>query len=70
MAWGLFPILLAQKQFSIAEIGLVTAIYPAVWGIGQLFTGKISDHLNKKHLLFAGCCFRASLFYFSRLPIR
>jgi MFS family permease len=54
MAWGLFPILLAQKQFSISEIGLVTAIYPAVWGIGQLFTGKISDHLNKKHMLFLG----------------
>jgi MFS family permease len=54
MAWGLFPILLAQKQFSISEIGLVTAIYPAVWGIGQLFTGKISDHVNKKHMLFLG----------------
>ncbi len=54
MAWGLFPILLAEKQFPISEIGLVTAIYPAVWGIGQLFTGKMSDHLNKKHLLFAG----------------
>ncbi|MGB7208530.1 MAG: MFS transporter [Pyrinomonadaceae bacterium] len=54
MAWGLFPILLAQKQFSISEIGMVTAIYPAVWGIGQLFTGKMSDHFNKKHLLFFG----------------
>lgn len=54
MAWGLFPILLTQKQFSISEIGLVTAIYPAVWGIGQLFTGKMSDHFNKKHMLFFG----------------
>ncbi len=54
MAWGLFPILLAQKQFSISEIGMVTAIYPAVWGIGQLFTGKMSDHFNKKHMLFLG----------------
>lgn len=54
MAWGLFPILLAQKQFDIAEIGIVTAVYPAVWGVGQLFTGKISDHVNKKHMLFLG----------------
>ncbi len=54
MAWGLFPILLAQKEFGITEIGLVTAIYPAVWGIGQAFTGKMSDHFNKKHLLFLG----------------
>lgn len=54
MAWGLFPILLAQRGFSIAEIGTVTAIYPAVWGIGQLFTGKMSDHFCKKNMLFWG----------------
>lgn len=54
MAWGLFPILLAQKNFSIGEIGIVTAIYPAVWGIGQLFTGKMSDHFCKKSMLFWG----------------
>ncbi len=54
MAWGLFPILLAEKNFSIAEIGIVTAIYPAVWGIGQLFTGKMSDYFCKKSMLFWG----------------
>ena len=54
MAWGLFPILLAQKHFSISEIGIVTAVYPAVWGIGQLFTGKMSDHFCKKSMLFWG----------------
>lgn len=54
MAWGIFPILLAEKNFSIPEIGVVTAIYPAVWGIGQLFTGKMSDHFCKKSMLFWG----------------
>jgi len=54
MAWGLFPILLAERQFGIAEIGVVTAVYPAVWGIGQAFTGKIADHFNKKNILFLG----------------
>jgi MFS family permease len=54
MAWGLFPILLAERRFSISEIGIVTAVYPAVWGVGQLFTGKMSDHLNKNHMMFAG----------------
>ncbi|TND09614.1 MAG: major facilitator superfamily protein [Bacteroidetes bacterium] len=54
MVWGLFPILLAQKEFSIAEIGIVTAVYPAVWGIGQLFTGKMSDHFCKKSMLSWG----------------
>ncbi|MBS1920995.1 MAG: MFS transporter [Bacteroidetes bacterium] len=54
MVWGLFPILLASKGFSIGQIGMVTAIYPAVWGIGQLFTGKMADRFCKKNLLFAG----------------
>jgi MFS family permease len=54
MAWGLFPILLASKGFSIGQIGIVTAVYPAVWGIGQLFTGKMADYFCKKDLLFWG----------------
>lgn len=54
MAWGLFPILLAEKHFSISEIAIITAVYPAVWGIGQLFTGKMSDHFCKKSMLFWG----------------
>jgi len=54
MAWGLFPILLAAKGFTIGQIGIVTAIYPAVWGIGQLFTGKMADYFCKKDLLFWG----------------
>ena len=54
MVWGLFPILLATKGFGIAQIGIVTAIYPAVWGIGQLFTGKMADYFCKKDLLFLG----------------
>jgi predicted MFS family arabinose efflux permease len=54
MAWGLFPILLATNGFSIAQIGIVTAIYPAVWGLGQLFTGRMADYFCKKDLLFLG----------------
>lgn len=54
MAWGIFPILLATKGFTLGEIGIVTAIYPAVWGIGQLFTGKMADRFSKKKLLWMG----------------
>jgi MFS family permease len=54
MAWGILPILLASKGFNMEAIGIVTAIYPAVWGIGQLFTGKMADHFCKKDLLFLG----------------
>jgi MFS family permease len=54
MAWGILPILLASKGFSITDIGIITAVYPAVWGLGQLFTGKMADYFCKKDLLFLG----------------
>ena len=54
MVWGIFPILLAQKNFSIEQIGIIVATYPAVWGLGQLFTGKMADFFCKKSLLFWG----------------
>lgn len=59
MAWGIFPILLASKGFSIGQIGVVTAVYPAVWGIGQLFTGKMADKFCKKDLLYWGMLLQA-----------
>ena len=59
MAWGIFPILLAIKGFSIAQIGIITAIYPAVWGIGQLFTGKMADNFCKKDILYVGMLLQA-----------
>lgn len=54
MVWGILPILLAVKGFSIAQIGIVAAVYPGVWGIGQLFTGKMADKYCKKNMLYIG----------------
>lgn len=54
LAWGLLPLVLAQQGFSLAEIGSLVAIYPAAWGLGQLFTGKMSDHFCKKSMLVWG----------------
>jgi MFS family permease len=54
MAWGILPILLATKNFDLKQIGIVTAVYPAVWGIGQLITGNMADKYSKKNMLFTG----------------
>ena len=54
MIWGLLPLLLFSANFNQHQIGIITAIYPTVWGIGQLVTGKLSDLLNKKSMLFWG----------------
>jgi predicted MFS family arabinose efflux permease len=54
MIWGLLPLILAGVGFSIGKIGFVAAVYPVVWGLGQLVTGKLADLLPKKSLLFWG----------------
>jgi MFS family permease len=54
MIWGLLPIVLLSLNFDNANMCIITAIYPTVWGIGQLFTGKMSDHYSKKAMLFWG----------------
>jgi MFS family permease len=54
MAWGLFPLLLASKGFDLRDTGTIVAVYPAVWGIGQLFTGRLADTYCKRTLLFLG----------------
>ena len=54
MIWGLLPILLVSLHYSNAEIGVIASIYPTVWGVSQLVTGKLSDSLSKKRMLFWG----------------
>lgn len=54
MVWGLFPLLLVSKGFDLHQAGIIVATYPAIWGFGQLYTGKLADKYCKKTLLFLG----------------
>jgi len=54
MVWGLFPILLAGLNFDLQQIGIIVSVYPTVWGLGQLFTGRLADILPKRSLMFWG----------------
>lgn len=58
MIWGLLPVLLSSLYYNTQNIGMITAIYPTVWGFGQLITGKLSDIYSKKILLFLGMLFQ------------
>jgi len=60
LAWGLFPILFATAGLTVDRIGILTALYPAVWGIGQLATGALSDAWGRKHLITAGMLTQAA----------
>jgi MFS family permease len=54
MAWGLFPLFFAGAGMSLEEIGWLAAVYPAVWGVGQLATGALSDRVGRKWLIAGG----------------
>ena len=60
LAWGLLPLFYAAAGLSLSEIGLLAATYPAVWGVGQLATGGLSDRIGRKRLIVSGMLLQAS----------
>jgi MFS family permease len=54
LAWGLFPLFFAAGGLGIAQIGLLSGIYPAIWGTAQLLTGALSDRLGRKGMIVGG----------------
>jgi MFS family permease len=60
LAWGLYPILFATGGLGVARIGVLAAIYPAVWGLGQTLTGALSDRWGRKWLIAAGMLTQAA----------
>ncbi|MFL6190774.1 MAG: MFS transporter [Actinomycetes bacterium] len=59
LAWGLLPLLFVRGGLAVGQVGLLIALYPAVWGLGQLLTGPLSDRLGRKPLITAGMLLQA-----------
>ena len=60
LAWGLFPLLFASRGLTVGQIGVLAALYPAVWGVGQLATGALSDRIGRKWLIATGMWVQAA----------
>jgi MFS family permease len=60
LAWGLLPIFFADAGLGVDRIGVLAALYPAVWGLGQLFTGGLSDRIGRKPLIVTGMLTQAA----------
>ena len=60
LAWGLFPVLFISAGLTLGQTGILVALYPAVWGLGQLASGALSDRWGRKHLITAGMLLQAA----------
>ena len=60
LAWGLLPLLFVRGGLPVGQVGLLAALYPAVWGLGQLLTGTLSDRMGRKPLITAGMLVQAA----------
>jgi MFS family permease len=60
LAWGLFPVLFTTAGLTLGETGFLVALYPAVWGLGQLASGALSDRWGRKHLISSGMLLQAA----------
>jgi len=59
MAWGLLPLFFLAAGLPLTQVGILSAAYPAVWGVGQLATGWASDRLGRKWLIAGGMTVQA-----------
>jgi MFS family permease len=60
LAWGLVPLFLAAHGAGPGSIGLVAGIYPAIWGVGQIWTGHWSDRVGRKRPIVGGMLVQAA----------
>ena len=60
LAWGLFPLLFVGAGLTLRDTSILAAIYPATWGICQVWTGAMSDRWGRKWLIVAGMLLQAA----------
>ena len=60
MSWGIFPLFFAAFGLGVERIGILKAVYPAIWGILQVATGPLSDRWGRKGLIAAGMWVQAA----------
>ncbi|KQT27410.1 MULTISPECIES: MFS transporter [unclassified Bradyrhizobium] len=60
MSWGIFPLFFTTLGLGVERIGILKAVYPIVWGVGQILTGPLSDRWGRKGLIVAGMWVQAA----------
>jgi MFS family permease len=67
MSWGVFPLFFATFGLGVGRIGILKAVYPAVWGMLQIVTGPLSDRWGRKGLIVGGMWVQAAALFITVL---
>jgi MFS family permease len=59
MSWGILPLFFVAHGLDVEGIGVLKFVYPAVWGVGQIVTGPLSDRLGRRPLIAWGMIVQA-----------
>ncbi|MCU4183790.1 MFS transporter [Acidiferrimicrobium sp. IK] len=51
---GFFPLYFLRRGLSVATVGVLVGVYAWVWGLGQVPTGWLADHVGRKWPITAG----------------
>jgi len=70
MSWGIFPLFFTTLGLGVERVGILKAIYPVVWGVGQIVTGPLSDRWGRKGLIVAGMWVQAAGLFLTGLTGR
>ena len=54
MSWGVFPLLFVAHGVSLEGVGLIKAVYPVIWGAGQILTGSLADRIGRERVMYPG----------------
>jgi MFS family permease len=60
MSWAIFPMFFASFGLGVESIGVLKAVYPAIWGVLQTLTGPLSDRVGRKGLIVWGIWVQAA----------
>jgi MFS family permease len=60
MSWGVFPLLFVAHGVSLEGVGLIKAVYPVIWGAGQIVTGSLADRIGRRPLIVGGMLVQAA----------
>jgi len=60
ISWGVFPLLFVANGVSLEGVGIIKAVYPVIWGAGQVITGPLADRYGRKPLIVWGMITQAA----------